>query len=299
MINVEGILDQFNIIHSRANSRGWVELDCPYCGKPHLGWSVKSGVFNCFHCGKHPFIETLCSVLSISEESARLLVKQGGGRGRIAEAQEAGQVHAYVCKLPRVGVVPLRKGHRLYLEGRGFDVEALVETWKLESTPPGCDELSNRIYIPMHYNEKLVSWQLRSTRKDCSPKDRYRTASKPEEVMHHKDLVYGWDYVKPIKRAVVVEGPADVWKLGPGAVHTFGTAFTDAQVLILSQVEVLYTLFDMEPTAQKQAKDLAHRLSMLSSITKVANVVDIGFKDPGEMPLKEARRLMRKLGFPY
>jgi len=38
----------------KNNSRGWVELNCPFCGNDpsfHLGVNLSSGIFHCWICG--------------------------------------------------------------------------------------------------------------------------------------------------------------------------------------------------------------------------------------------------------
>jgi hypothetical protein len=94
--------------------------------------------------------------------------------------------------------------------------------------------------------------------------------------MHHKDLLYGSDYATDV--AIVVEGPSDVWAIGPGAVGTFGTQVTPAQLYKISLYPVRALCFDNEPLAQQRARKLGQALSLLPGETHIIRL-ETG-KDP-------------------
>lgn len=69
---------------------------------------------------------------------------------------------------------------------------------------------------------------------------------------------------------IVVEGVTDVWRLGPGAVATFGIKFRPAQVAMLARhFKTIHVLFDPEPAAQAQARKLATDISRLGCAVKI------------------------------
>ena len=75
----------------------------------------------------------------------------------------------------------------------------------------------------------------------------------------------------------MVEGIFDVWKIGPGAVATFGIEVSSSQVRLLSKFEEVFVLFDNEPQALKNARKLRDDLLTLGSdsyVIKIPNMTD-------------------------
>ena len=92
---------------------------------------------------------------------------------------------------------------------------------------------------------------------------------------------------------VVVEGITDAWRLGPGAVATFGIQFTLMQVILLRQFESKYIMFDSaDPQAIKQAEKLA---DYLSGFPGHVEIIETHCGDPAELTQKEADALMGEL----
>ena len=113
-----------------------------------------------------------------------------------------------------------------------------------------------------------------------------------------KNCVYGIDYV-PNDMAVVVEGPADVWRLGYGSVCTCGTEVSAAQVYLLSQLERRYLLFDNEESAQRRAYELAELLAPFPGRTELIPPRQFGVKDSGSLTDDRAQGIMKELGFRF
>lgn len=146
--------------------------------------------------------------------------------------------------------------------------------------------LSWRLFIPITYNGDEVSWTTRSIAQDV--RQRYISASAKQEAVNHKTLVYGQDHC--FHSVVIVEGPLDAWKVGPGAGALFGTAYTPAQVKRLVRHPNRYVCFDSSPDAQAQAERLVDELSCFEGVTE--NIV-LDAEDPGSAPERELR-LLRK-----
>lgn len=188
-------------------------------------------------------------------------------------------------KLP-VGLVHLQTCHRRYLTKRKFDADVLEKVWGLMGIGLA-HRLAWRLFIPIHYQGKVVSWTTR--RIDDTPGGlRYITAKSTEEEMPCKSLLYGSDHVR--HAAVVVEGPADAWRIGPGAVALLGTGWSKAQMAKLAKVPVRTIIFDNEPEAQRRARRLADSLGVFPGRTRVA---EINAADPGSAGEKEVA-LIRK-----
>jgi len=187
---------------------------------------------------------------------------------------------------------PLNRTDMRFLMDRGFDPDKLVEEWDLR----GSDKLSDfkyRLIIPVYQQNKIVAYQGRDV--TGASRIRYRSSSPEKDGGENiKNLLYGID--KATKdRVIVVEGPADVWRLGAGAVCTFGIQFTMAQVFALKRFSNRFIMFDSGELAQEAASELADELSMFPGRTEIIRIST--YKDAGDMPDREAHKLMKELGF--
>ena len=117
---------------------------------------------------------------------------------------------------------------------------------------------------------------------------RYISASAEQEKINHKHLIYGQDFCH--HSIIVVEGPLDAWRIGPGAGALFGTAFTTAQVRKIVKYPYRYIVFDSSAEAQRRARELAEQLSAFQGITET---IELDAEDPGSASPKEIRRLRR------
>lgn len=246
--------------HEHART-GWVQVDCPWCGLEghwRLGIQVRHLYANCWHCGRHNITEVIQALT-------------GWGWGQAKDAAQAlgagalGTPGATPRPLGRLvlpkGLGPLQAAHTAYLRGRGFDPAALAQLWGIQGL--GWDgrrecgsALRWRVWIPIHYRGKVVSWTTRSIAPDAHL--RYVSAELDEEAMPHKELLYGEDYAR---HAIIIhEGPVDAWRVGPGAVATCGTAYSAAQVARMTRYPVRAVCFDNEPSAQARARQLCDKL---------------------------------------
>lgn len=265
----------------RHSREGWVQFDCPFCGanshKYHMGFNVAYKYLNCWSCGPHPLVETLVHLLDIPWRDARQLI-DSVDRGKVVPEKHKGTL-----KLP-TPMTDLLPAHCKYLRSRGFDPDALVKLWKLKATGP-ISSLPWRIVVPIIYHGETVSW---TSRKINDKGLRWRSASAEQEAMNHKKLLYGLDYIR--HTAIVVEGPSDVWAIGPGAVGTCGTGFSRAQVVRLCRLPRRIVCFDNSKAAQRRARDLCDALEPFAGETY--NVV-LDADDPGSASKREINRLRR------
>ena len=98
-----------------------------------------------------------------------------------------------------------------------------------------------------------------------------------------------------------MEGRADLWRLGYGAVCLFGIAFTMYQVnLLASRYKQVFIMFDAEETLEKRKITQKQALKLAALLTARGIKVEIleleGYKDPGDMPDREAHYLMKDIG---
>lgn len=283
----EEVLDTLKIPYRTSGHHhcrdGWVQLDCPFCGKGsekfHLGYNIRSHYMNCWKCGPHSVKSTLFRASRASKEEIGRLLGSLDQSGVLAEDE---LVLTGRLRLPR-GLEPLGAAHRRNLTNRGFDPDEIERLWRVQGLGRTA-ELPWRIFIPIHFKGKVVSWTTRS----LGNKQRYMSASREDEDIDHKHLLYGQDYCS--HSIIIVEGPTDVWNVGPGAVATFGLSFTSHQVKRMGLHPFRYVCFDSTKDAQSRAVQLADLLSVFPGET---HIVELDAEDPGSASKKEIK-LLRK-----
>jgi len=194
----------------------------------------------------------------------------------------------YVDRLELPEIQPLTPIAKKYLEGRGYDPMKLAAIWGLKSTGH-TGNYSFRIFIPVIHKGRMVSFTTRAITNNQQPK--YKSCPDNKEIYHHKYTLYGAD--KTRESCVAVEGPADVWRLGPGSVGMFGIGFSEPQVKLLSKYKRVFIFFDPEEQAQLQADKLHYQLCARG--VECIILQDDAGRDPGELGQKEADELMRDL----
>jgi hypothetical protein len=282
--------------HNRENA-DWINVECFRCsgGNPgfHLGFSEQSGQFVCWRCGYVPFIQAIRGLAKVSDwTKAKQIAKEYGGyEKRLRKYAKEPKEKDIETKLPEGILDHFPEKHKKYLESRNFDPDYLIDMWNLKATGP-LGKYKNRIIAPIYYRNTLMSYQGR----DITGKDtgKYKACEMEGEKRHHKHCLYGIDMAVS-RAAVVVEGITDVWRLGPGAVATFGIKFKEAQVLLLyKHFDRIFVLFDeTDPEASHQGMKLTTQLSLLG---KEAEKIELGLEcDPGELSDEDSKYLMREL----
>jgi len=278
---------------SGANTApGWIQIACPFCGDNtnHFGIHLKNAYGNCWKCGWHPLDGTISELLGVSNFDAKKIVDIYSNKKMLVEAKKE-RIIPNLINLPR-GTEPLTPAHKKYLKSRKFDPVVLQSLYQLEGTVHIGDS-PFRIIAPIYLDGNLVSYQGR----DYTGRSeiRYKACNKELEIVHHKDTLYGIDLAVSLGKGMclVVEGITDVWRLGPGAVSTFGTSWKRTQMLMLAErFDTIYILFDEGIEAQQKAESLAWELSVLGKDVSILQGIE---GDPGEMEQEEADELMREL----
>jgi len=264
---------------------GWIQFDCPYCGrdskKYHMGYSLDQNYCNCWRCGHHSLVNTLMEITLLSYGECQNLLKDIR-----PERQEKERVIGQL-KLPK-NIGPLQTPHIQYLQSRGYVPKELEMMWGIKGIGVAAN-LAWRVFIPIHHFGEIVSWTTRSISKGPDT-TRYLSASPQEEAVSHKTLLYGEDYAR--HSIIVVEGPFDVWRIGPGAVATLGTGYKQSQLAKMIRYPVRAVCFDNERAAQQRAYNLVEQLSAFPGQT--SNIV-LDSKDAGEATEQEIRKLRKML----
>lgn len=259
---------------------GWIGTDCPRCspgsGKYRLGFEVGTGRVNCWNCGIIRGPDALVSLCRIRlGEAISVWEDLEFRKGKRTEGPVPGGL-----KIPD-RVEPLGPAHRAYLAKRGFDPDDLARLWGLRGIGLA-PKLAWRVFVPIHdqYGHE-VSW---TTRAIGEQRMRFVSASPEEEAQSAKGLLYGAHLAR--QRVVVVEGPADTWAIGPGAVGVLGLATTPKQIDLISRFPFRAICYDNSTDAQARAKRLCRDLAGFPGQTvnvRLATGEDPAEADPDEL----------------
>lgn len=277
---------------------GWINIPCPFCiGNPgfHLGFQQTGGWFGfvCFRCGGHGGVATISALLKIRAEEARRLIEEyGDGVTSVWRKKRVKTKTSTNLMLPP-GLQPLGARAKQYLERRDFDPEKLEREFELKDTGLG-GHWKGRVFIPIFVQDRMISYTCRSY---VGSETRYLSCSSEKEVSPHADNLYHADNLFGHKRVVVVEGCADVWRLGNGAVATFGTKVTASQLKLLCKFQRIFLLRDLDEAGRIAWDKIGARLRLAGVELKIIKPSDISLtaKDAGEFTQQEADYLMRSL----
>lgn len=311
-------LDDYRIRHAPLNREGWVNIRCPMCGDhgDHLGINI-SGNCNCWKCGPHKLDTIVTALLLIPSRLAWRIVRQYKTKDD-TYIPPVLSVSNKDLRWP-MGMGPMSERHRRYLAGRGFDPGLLELVWGLKGTDRMDPDYRWRIVAPVIQNGRPVSYQARDI--TGSHPLRYRACDPENELVPIKQTIYGIDLAAPKGKCVVVEGITGAWRLGPGAVATFGTGWTPQQLHLLGcTFSRVFVFFDpkakmsdeilieiqgkwerpfgrsiiKEEAAEFAAERLAKSLRPMGVSAETIWTDDA--TDPGELSDGDAAALMKELG---
>jgi len=272
---------------------GWIQLHCPFCAGGvsgfHLGFSLESGYFNCWRCGGHSVWSYLGEILRTSDRSKiyKVLQKYQMDSPGIPRTRR----HRSVL-VPPPHLESLSHQHRSYLRRRGFRSREIEREWGLEGTRHLSGKwnwrvvgtICNRFGVPVAHIGRSISSRA---------KPKYRITDKQDCAEDPNGFLYGIHNV-PGDSIVVVEGPADVWRLGPGSVATLGIDWTVTQANLIRQFKHRFVCYDPDQNAQRSARRLAEWLSAYPGSTELVDDMPC---DPGDLEPLEAKSLMGALIF--
>lgn len=281
------------VTQGKNTSSGWIGIRCPLCNdrSEHGGFRLSDGMYRCWRCGRHDIVDVIMALEGCEYHIAcRRLIdyRMDGppaelGKVRIRRGQE--------LKWPP-GLVGMKKIHYDYLLSRGFDPWSVTHKYGLRFTGPVGD-YRYRIIVPIIADGETISYQGRDV--TGLHKLRYKACRPQDEAQDHRTVLYGMDNAEE-DSVVVVEGIFDAWRIGDGAVATFGTSLADAgpQVALMAERwKRLFILFDPEPPAQEKARKL---VAVLRVLGLEAYNVRLEFDgDPAELGNDRVEELRREI----
>lgn len=273
-------------------SEGWVGLKCPFCGdhSDHMGLLLSVGAFSCWRCGKKGTVATISRLLGVPKSDATRIYAEYLVNRLVHSSFDRSRKKASATQVILPGS-DFTKLELKYLKERMLLSRA--EQYNLRSGGISGD-WAFRIVIPIKLNGMIISATGRYII-DEEGVLRYKTLSHEHEVVHHKHTFLAIDDV-PSDTIVVLEGPIDAMRGGPGFVSGFGITLMEEQIAILSRYSHVIFMFDNEDQAQKQAHRYAEDLAMISKADIEVIRLDGPYKDLGEMPEDAIADVRKELG---
>ena len=268
-------------------SSGWISTNCIFCidQSNHLGINLKSKSFSCFKCAeKGNAVKLIQTVDGVNVKEA-FKVMEDYTNGFFVPREKHYQSKV---QFP-IGTSKDFSGKAIqFLEDRGYDPQTVIKEYGLYNTGPMGD-YKHRIIIPVFHKKRIVSFVGRDiTGQAATP---YKNSSDQYSIKEVKNCLYNLDSVIR-DRVVIVEGILDAWRIGDGAVATFGVKYTHEQLRLLKGIKQAFILYDGEPEAIRQAYKLAYDLS---PIVPQIEVLELSEGDPDNMSDADVRALRKDL----
>lgn len=292
------------VVHSGKNvTAGWVNTNCCFCfdSSNHLGINLKTKMFSCWICREtgsmFKFVQR--TMKTNKKDTFHFLKKFLTGKPQFYEIDEDTRNKKNEVVLPSHILTKPLPIHKEYLQSRGFSPKFLQSVFDISYTgqiskyksQKRVVDFKYRIIIPVFINGVLVNFTARDV--TGKAEEKYKNCPTDDTLITTKDAIYGYDAVID-GVGVIVEGPTDVWRVGPGGLGLFGIKYTKHQLNLLYQKKLkkAVVFFDNEPMAQKIAKKLAKEIG--SFIPDVSILVpDDEITDPGEMTKEQVKELWK------
>lgn len=272
-------------------SQGWIGINCPHKHGPYkdvdyfLGIEQTTGRCSCWSCGTLKPVDVVATLLQVTVPEAFTILKPYN-KGKVYAESESIIGVSEVILPPKI---PFTSIELDYLKSRNLNQQH-IDNYKLQSGG-FFGFFAYRIVIPIYQNNRLVSATSRTV---VNNKLRYLTLPPQKEVSPHKHTLYAKDFV-PNKKVVVVEGPIDAIRGGPGFIATYGTEITPEQIMLLTKYDELCILGDDDFAGKKSARRLADQLSILSNTIVYSVTHDHEGKDTASLPEEAINELRQEL----
>jgi len=265
-IDIREVLDDLNIYYSESGknvSDGWIGVTCPWCddGSNHLGIRLDAGTCSCFKCGQSgTIIKYLADELGSFNKAIQVL--GDAVPLELKSFEESERARAIKVELPKEAKRQISKYHAGYLNSRGFDYEELTDKYNLHFCGP-YGKWANRIIVPIMKNYRLITF----TSIDISDEVfiRYKHLQDELSIIPIKQHLFGLEFTNK-HSIIVVEGIFDMFRIGDGAVCTFGTKITSEQKKILSKYSTVKIVFDGDEAGQINGEKLANDLAPFADV---------------------------------
>jgi 5S rRNA maturation endonuclease (ribonuclease M5) len=200
-----------------------------------------------------------------------------------------------------------------YFINRGFS-EGVLTAFDVGYCRTHGKEMFMRSVVPVYNNmEQVIGCLGRSQFEECGICGRYHSpvrrcpSNKLEEKWSRKwinsegfktglTLYSLWNLPEDIKKVILVEGPADVWRLWEGgiknAVALFGCNLLDEQVRLLDALGItdIYMSLDNDDAGRSGEKSIIEKYSLFYNLHKI----HYSYKDVGSIPVELIPEIFRE-----
>lgn len=289
--DIQSYLTSKNIPYSTSGdnvSSGWIGISCLFCldHSNHLGINLNTKVFSCFKCGETGNAVKLLQAIEQETNLGKIFrIAESFSKEGFTDTEEISAEYQEKAHLPIEATKKFSDMHLNFLKSRRY-TEEVIDKYDLYATGP-IGFYKHRIIIPVYMRRTLMGFVGRDVSGiSLIP---YKNSSSTHSVKNIKHCLYNIDNV-PRKTVVIVEGILDAWRIGDGAVATFGTKYTHDQLLFLKGMDKVFVLFDAD--AVSLAYKLAHDIATI--ITSV-EVLELSDGDPDNLSEKEVKELRKVL----
>lgn len=301
--DLESLLDEYGIEYittGKNTSKDWVNISCVGVGDCEWDESSTMGIHrsmnrgHCWYCAETYPPYRIAKGLGIPwDEWKELMTEDFQSNTKITKDEILPEDQG--IDIPGE---ELHQVHRQYLEGRGYDVDFLIEHYKIKGTLRWADayELSYRIIFPLTFEGVPISYLARSYSDDATNK--YLCCKPDKELIFHKNKLFNVDKATG-DTVIVCEGALDALKLIQASknfnvIATYGTMVKPKQLQLLRErYNKVFVLFDNEGPAQEVAESI---VTYMQSYGKEAvNIKLKEYNDPGELDNEIAKKLVDHL----
>lgn len=296
--DIIAFLDDYDIGYTQTGKNvgnNWIGLEtCPFCGASgwHFGVNMQSKGFACWVCpeGKGGLPKLIEHLLNIPKREVYEILNKYSGKILDYTIRESGTKLILPSKLKPLGRQALK-----YLKNRNYNHEIikkyhLQETGNFSEVTIGehVQDFKYRIFIPFYVKRELVTYTARDYTNVREPK--YRHPVLEAAIIPPASCIYNIDKVK--ERAIILEGPTDVWRMGDNTLSIQGKTATKEQIRLLAELRLKKLIILLDAEAANEADALANSLYGCADSVQVA-YLEKG--DPGELDEIDVIKIKHKL----
>lgn len=272
--------------------RDWIGICCPFCDESgfHMGINMEHKGISCFVCGEKGTIIKLLTKIEGSYSKALDIINNSSPIYNYLKEEKKGILKPpkNIFKLLDIKESEIYKKALEYFRERGFpEPESLFKDYNMFIDDPFlCGYYKGRAIVPIKLNGETVTYLGIDILGISNVK--YLPHPKEKSLISIKSCLLGIDKINEGDEIVIVEGFIDQAKLGFGSVAAFGKIITDNQIKLLKVKKVSKVHLLLDSDASDKAKKTAGKIYWCPVVSHTLN----GYKDPGEMSVLEARKLM-------
>lgn len=250
--------------HGKNVSEDTINIKCPFCNdhSNHCGIFKSNLVYSCWRCqAKGHLSKLLTTITHISYEQAKnecdvMGVVKEDRKEKVTTIEEI-QYPEYFQLITGDTDIELLNA---WMKRRKIDKVTLIEH-KCGICEVG--DFSNRLIIPVFYQDKLVAYQGADLTGKATLK--YRTSK--AEINNY---LYNYDNIGK-HTMVITEGVLDAWRVGNSAVASFGTHLTDVQkrLILDKNPDTLVFLWDRDAYL-KAKKESGYFMPFIKNVHVIA-----------------------------